>query len=484
MITMKLFPDQPFAEIEEFLGTLTLGDLVVPDLHCVVQFNQAHNDAIKGKILGNSSTYDRVANLFLMQGPPLKLSSVSATELATRYTSDELYFERIARPYAGLDRSPEAVGVVAEFHLGDFSMTTQRAAMETKQRKVTFLLTGPTVAWDAKCAAMNSRTGEREIVYSNRKLELQDQTTFEIETLPWFFHATSRDPQIHSLETQVLSVQFTTLVAASVMSDEQLVDQARSIMDDLVLLASFVSRRWTAWYAFLIETPTIVRWHLKRTRECSAKEPKHHETVLPPGTMRSFLAKAFPLLRSLRAQDFNLAMPIVYSVAGSEARYDEEQFTSLFLSLERIKDLFARSDRSYAKVLDDTDFFSLSRNICQLVRQSVSSKARRKLIYEKLPEINRPSLRSVLDALLQKQVIKWTDLYPANAKFSLIKTRDKLFHSSESVDHDQLIHELDRLRALVDRLLLSLLGSRDFSRAPIDFIRDQITSPSQNGNAA
>lgn len=483
MITMRLFPDQPFAETEEFLGSLAQGDAISHELHFAVQFNLARNDAIKGKILGNPATYDKVFKLFQLTGLPLQLRSESTIEGATQFRSDEIFLERISRPYAGFERSPEAVGAVAEFELGSFTFTTETSSANLTARKVTFLLTGPTVAWDARWVTLPSHSGETELVYPNPKLELQNEPLFDIRVLPRFFYSRTLSPEGYDLNTHALSLQFSTLASTTELSDDDLLLHAKSIVDDLVLLSSLMSRRWTAWYAYLLETPRMIKWHLKRTRDCSAKEPQHHETMLAPGEMRSFLTSALPYLRALRSQHFDLSMPIVYCVAGSEARHVEEQFTSLFLALERIKDLFARSNKAYSQIFDDSNFHSLSRNICDLVRQNVDSKSRRKLLYEKIRELNRPSFSSVLDSLLQKQDVQWKDLYPTNAKFSLIETRDKMFHSSDIIDHRELILELHRLRALVERLLLSLLGSRDFSRAPIDYIRRNIARTSPNGNA-
>jgi hypothetical protein len=483
MISMRLFPDQPFAETEEFLGNLAQGDLISHDLHFAIQFNLARNDVIKGKILGNPSAYDKVAKLFLLPGPPLQLRSESTIDFATQFRSDEVFLESISRPYAGLERSPEAVGAVAEFHLGNLTFTTERPSADISGRKVTFLLTGPTIAWDARWVAEVSHSGERKIIYPNPKLELQNESLFEIQILPRFFYATTLSSEGHALNTHVLSVQFSTVTSTTELSDSDFLSQAKSTIDDLLLLSSLISRRWTAWYAYLLETPRLLEWHLKRTRDCSSKEPEHHETLLAPGQIRPFLTKALHRLRTLRSQHFDLFMPIVYCVAGSEAKHVEEKFTSLFLALERIKDLFARSNTAYNQILADPEFHSLTRNICDLVRQNVDSKGRRKLFYEKVRELNRPSFLSVLEAFLQKQDILWKDLYPTNATFSLIKTRDKLFHSSDIIDHQELILELYRLRALVERLLLSLLGSRDFSRAPISYIHDNITKTRPNGNA-
>jgi hypothetical protein len=52
---------------------------------------------------------------------------------------------------------------------------------------------------------------------------------------------------------------------------------------------------------------------------------------------------------------------------------------------------------------------------------------------------------------------------------TLIKTRDTLIHDGRVKDIDFVHRETARLRAVVERALLSLLGWKDFSRTPPKF---------------
>jgi len=100
----------------------------------------------------------------------------------------------------------------------------------------------------------------------------------------------------------------------------------------------------------------------------------------------------------------------------------------------------------------------------------------------KIPELNRPSLRFVLDALFFRYNIDWTDIYPSTGDFTLIKTRDKLFHSSQEPNFDLLFKETNRLQAIIERLLLRMLGWEDLSHSPTDFMKKWLTADEDDGN--
>ena len=48
----------------------------------------------------------------------------------------------------------------------------------------------------------------------------------------------------------------------------------------------------------------------------------------------------------------------------------------------------------------------------------------------------------------------------------VIKTRNRLIHTAEDIDEDILFNDMQRLKAIIERLLLRILGWNDLSRAP------------------
>jgi hypothetical protein len=143
----------------------------------------------------------------------------------------------------------------------------------------------------------------------------------------------------------------------------------------------------------------------------------------------------------------------------------EQQFAISFLALEKLKALYPDRGRVEAAVLPDklSELLThaegwLSREQWEQVEVGAVLKALRGL--------RNPTLQEVLDAMLVQYRIKWDDLYPPSVAMSLVLTRNALFHGSARLEIDPLSRELERLRAIIARLLLRMLGWEDLSNAP------------------
>lgn len=104
-------------------------------------------------------------------------------------------------------------------------------------------------------------------------------------------------------------------------------------------------------------------------------------------------------------------------------------------------------------------------------------------IKEKIPELGRPPLWSVLRKLLDHYGVPWKDVYPPETeKPTFISVRNKLLHTAESVDLPTLFYETDRLQVVLERLLLSLLNWDDaFGAASVSEAERLAAGPS-SGN--
>ncbi|HEX9829347.1 MAG TPA: hypothetical protein VGB10_03970, partial [Bacteroidota bacterium] len=135
-----------------------------------------------------------------------------------------------------------------------------------------------------------------------------------------------------------------------------------------------------------------------------------------------------------------------------------------------------KTNSEFKEILEDEKFSALNESIKALVSEFVGDENKRRMIHKKTKELNRPALIDVLGAMLKKYNINWVDLYPPEKDLrSLINTRNTLFHSSQEINSDGLVNEMYRVQALVERIILSLLGWRDFSKSPESFIKSFIT---------
>jgi hypothetical protein len=471
---MKLFdPDEfysrkLFFERHEFAGVLSKGDKFVKDLHIVVQYSKIKEGNIVGKILGNVETAQQIEALSESPGKHYVLSTKSSEYSGRSFSSDNMFIERIInKPSYGTNMHFK----IAELRFLELSIEETVEQREKEDRKLIFFLSGPEKLWDTYENVKLSFTGEEKIEIDNSKIELNEQFPFDIETRSWYFYEKDFTENKYRVKTQVQVLSFTTKISQSILSDEDFLALAKPLADDLILLISFLSRRWVVWYRYEFYTNDKMYYFIKHTRECSSMEMEPDDSIIEGNDVREFIKKAITELRKLRQANIDLYMSLVYYVSANEAKYLEEKFSVLFLSLERIKDMFTKKNK-IQKIYQSSIFEKVSDTIYSVLTQNLGCDPKLKLLKEKLPELNRPALRHTLDLLFKQYDVNWCDLYPKDNEFTLIKTRDRLFHSSSDLPIDLLGKEKLRLQSLLERLLLSMLGWKNPSHTPFGYKRN------------
>ncbi len=469
----EIFPKQPFVKRLEFVGSLQQGDISADGLHIVLQYPQIKDGDISGAILGTTDTFKVLSKVYNISGSTLRMHSEEIQDWDTRISSESVVRGTIRNnQFYGSEMSYK----VADLRFLDLTIEVKLQQTDFNERHLSFFLSGPRTLWTVYEIGEKSFTGEEKVEAKNSLIELNEKFPFEIEVRPWYFYDETPPPESFRLKTKVLVLNFKTLSPISALSNQEFIKSATAVAEDLILLVSFLSRRWVSWYRYELHTSELLLTHVRHARKCSSHEIELDESVVPFHQAREFLKVAFTNLRRLRDTHIDLKMPLVYCVSGTEATYMEEQFSIFFLALERIKDLFA-IENGLQKNLSNNDFKHLHAKLSDVIQQIVRNPTAEN-VHRKLPELNRPSLRTVLDTAFTKYKVTWSDLYPPGSDFTLIRTRDNLFHSSADIDYDRLFKELHRLQALVERLLLSMLGWSNFRNAPIEHERQWLSSHS------
>ncbi|MCJ7508309.1 MAG: hypothetical protein MUO85_06205 [candidate division Zixibacteria bacterium] len=471
-----LFPKEPFFDRIEFKGNLTKHDEVADGIHFVVQYPLSKQGEVVGKAFGDRSTYRRLERIFTLPERLFKLTSEKHEDIIWEIYSEKVLVPRITGRGCPTGYGEGITSQVADLRFMDLTIIQHTSPSESQERHLTFFLAGPRTAWAIYQTRERSFTGETRIEVGNSKIELNEPFPFEIEVVHWYFYDKASTHENTELSTDVLALHLKTDKTVANLSNEDFIGLGRALADDLTLLISFMSKRWVTWFRYELATNDGIKTYIRRTRECGTREVDPEDCLVELYKAREFLKIGLTNLRKLRSEDFDLSMPIVYFVSANKNKYLEEQFTTYFLSLERVKDMFAKEEK-LQKNLPNTAFEKLRSSIGDLVDGQVKSSDVCDRIRTKILELNRPSLRYVLESLLSKYGVIWEDLYPAAAQFTLIKTRDELFHSSREIDIDLLVKERDRLRALLERILIRMLGWEDLSRSPVDFIRRWLTAP-------
>lgn len=480
----ELIPRQPFFERHEFIGSLIQGDKSADDLQIVVQVSLLKEGEIAGQVLGNSETFNRLATVSNVNGPKLILRSKQDPENNTEFSSDQVYLGSAQRRTWGPADENKFAYVVSELKFHSFDILHRIERSDLTSRSITFFLAGPEFMWEIFSSGEQSYTGEVKVETQNTKIELDVDLPFTIQAKHWFFYDKGSPPDTFDLTSRVVALEFSTSIPEQEFSNDAFVQKAIAVAEDLILLVSFMSRAWITWYGYDLSTPTFLKKHFRDARESSSKSVGWRDTLIEPGQGRQFLKLAYNNLQKLRAEGINLFMSLVYYLSGLEAKYMEEQFTILFLALERTKDLFTRHNPEFSSILPLSLFEPISESIKVQIREAVDSPDVRARIYGKMRELNRPSLHFVLDSLFSKNEISYDDLYPEGEKFSLISTRDQLFHSSKEINHDHLFREFYRLKSLLERLLLRLLGWRHLDRSPDDYTKNWLREKKNEGKTS
>ena len=450
---------EPFIEVHEFTGTLSDGsDLVVTDLHVVISYSKNNRGKIYGKIYGTDATSESLAPI---ANSSSKLLSLYSKNSEGEFFSNQVLIQQQSYRQQVAQKRNTVTYEVMSLELFEFSKIDYVDTELGGKRLLTFFLTGPKNIWPVYQAMTCLDTGEIKNNIDDLSLELDKR--FTIIVRPVYFYDKIANPIGAQISTYTIAICFETEVAEEELSDEQLVNEGKSFVEDIVLLASFLCKHWAAWYAYTLVTKKSVHFSIESRQRASEIRINRDEIPIDLRRMKDFFQIAGSRLRSLRREDIDLTLPLTYYISGNEAKYTEEQFVKTFLGLEKLKDIYAQKYK-LEKNLSNTKFDKIKTKLSEMIKQEIEDTELAANICDKLPELNRPKLRTILDKLFDTYNIKWDDIYPQNSQFSLIKTRDILFHSSKEVTTYELFLELQRLQILLTRVFLRILDWEDLSR--------------------
>jgi len=186
--------------------------------------------------------------------------------------------------------------------------------------------------------------------------------------------------------------------------------------------------------------------------------------LVDPDRVLEFLATSCAGLPILRERGVDPRVPITFLATEGRGIPVEPAFALAFMALEQLKDLPLLGDNS-PEIVPESFFKKILRpRFSEVIERAPVCQEQAVAMKDKLTELNRPPLRLVLERLVEDltlQIEKFgCELQP------LIKMRNDLFHSSWVPAGGKLSIGLDHVRFLSGRLLLALLGWRDFSHCP------------------
>jgi hypothetical protein len=256
------------------------------------------------------------------------------------------------------------------------------------------------------------------------------------------------------------------LVAEFDELEPKLLQSAVEQLDDFLLVTSLATRHPCVCRGWRVQTDNADR-RTYRSRVAAPRPKKigQQEILIDPSDFKEFISHAYATFRQHPAHD-PMSQAINHLVRADEGIL-EPRFFSLFSALETLITNH-RSSSGLNRILDEPSwniFESDLRNFIKTHSLLKHGPDLRKLIYEKVPELNRiafgTAFRKCVDSL-QAHGLNLDDLWPVTGSAegqSLTDVRNKLIHGDVLTppQEEALIVAKTHLVWCIERMLLALL---------------------------
>ena len=444
-----------FYERHEFRGQFIRDSIVTDPVDVIVEFNKLEGGRIDGIVRDGASSGEVVQQVFEAR-EPWRLVSVGDPNHTLEI--GDVLISRLP------PRSSRPAEVIAELSCGTVS-ETQFFKARTK-RGVSFRLAGALGILEPRDSIHLDRTGNHTVDRTVTELDLGDAWPGTVELRNEYLWEESAEPS-HGCYAHVPTLHLECEVSADELSDDTLIADAKALANDATLLMSFARRQWIAWYAYEFWThESVARHRIHSSRDTSGRKRPIWDS--PVGLKANeFITVGFAGLRHRRDNGQDLRLAIAYSIPKAGSRYVEERFGSVFWALEKLIELFMRANRR-DQILGGSAFNRLSRHVRQVCEEARIPESpwghapvTKRMIQDKLPELNRPTIGTQLKWVCDLLDVTWRDLYPASYDSAVprfIKTRNDIFHSNATLDSTMVLRETYRVSLLFERLILKTLG--------------------------
>lgn len=462
--------NRPFYRKIDLVASLSNGSQQVHGLRIKVEYPEHKPGRITATVVGVAEDSTRLKMLYAKDGAALtmlgfgaqfpddksfqvKSSSVQIAEVST-YNGDKSIHHTVAELQLN--------DLEVEYKIWDQSKATQNTdtAPEGK-RYLTFFLAGPESVWGIFWFDDRSYTGNRQIDVRDSHLELSGEWSFDVHCQPWYFYDKLRADGDSTIETNVIALRYSTSKSVEEYSDQEFLREGQLMATDLTHAASLMARQWVVWYSYKLRFQDRITSLYRSTRQPGKIPYDLDAALVSTRYSRRFLDQLVSGLRDAREQGLDLNLPLSQFVDGSNKTNLDEMFTTLFLALEKLKDLHA--ERNKLQFNSGTaSFKELTKKLKEIIRDHYDDPGTSERVCQKLGDLNRTAIRFICEDMFKQLNVDWTDLYPPNTEIpTVFRTRNDLFHAAKSMEDEYMDKECHRLYALVARVLCRLLGWND-----------------------
>ncbi len=236
-------------------------------------------------------------------------------------------------------------------------------------------------------------------------------------------------------------------------------------VDDFLMLTSFAARQscvCLGWDSY--DSSTVVQF-FRRDIAIPEMKKRHgvHDGLIEVKDFADFISAAYAVFVVIERKD--LIRQAVHRAIRRGDGTIESNYLILYSAFETLI-LFSCRNFENEFILSRPDWKEFRKDIEDFITshpQFSEDKERRKLVYEKLLELNRVSFSSAFDRFCQHFNVDLSDLWPVvdlKDGISLADIRNKLIHGDilNPLEGRALISAKENLRWVVERSLLSVLG--------------------------
>ena len=261
------------------------------------------------------------------------------------------------------------------------------------------------------------------------------------------------------------TVTFTELIARYEVEEiDNIIDinNVLSFLDDFLLLVSFAERQRCICLGWeTVDSKCITEYYRRNLTIPTPKKDQDYDNMLIPlQEWQHFIEKAYQKFIEIEPKEY-IRQAIQYTIYR-EGRTVENSFLTLYSALETLL-YFCRKD----PILPSGQWPQLCKDLRKWLKKHPflnDDKDKRKLIYDKIPELNRVSFASAFKELCDSYPVQLEDLWPILEKTkgpSLYEIRNKLVHGEtffNPLQQRALMTAEKHLRWTAERLILSILG--------------------------
>lgn len=449
------------------LAKITGREISITDLHVRISFSQAQPSEILGEITGNYSQAQQLESLGFQDG--LIFEGIVCPNPICAISSNKVSLSSIGkRIFASKDNNKfyDRIATIAfdEIYISEKINTQQSRASH-------FYLAGPKSAWPVSCIRNKNFDGTIEVSLRNAELLLGELNNINVKVLP-----TYRYQDLSGSESEIIKeilVIDVTEISPQNLSREEFVLQSKELVDDLCLLASFLSRSWIDWYRYnsVFSASEYVDF-VRRIRSLPEVSIRPFELLVPAIKRGEFLSKALSKFRELKRKGQDLTLCMTLFISGCAEDKISARFIQLYLCLEKLVAIFVKEGTT---IINNDLFDELLIRLEDLVKETIQETSKGLIFLGKLKNINNVPLAIRLERLLTMYEVEWTNLYPPETtKMSFTKTRNALFHTPRQLDPEFLLRESERLRILLEQLILSILSCREmYNPSSLQFVQTE-----------